>query len=119
MAKLIYKNKTVLSDMKYASNIFSISKGLMFASKKKIGRGMCLVMPSKKDKRFSCSVTMLFVFSSLEILFVNKNFKVVDKRTLKPFVLRYTPRGKCKYVIESIPNTFDNIKIGDKIAIKR
>ncbi|MFW6285823.1 MAG: DUF192 domain-containing protein [Nanoarchaeota archaeon] len=118
MAKLIHKKKIILNDMKYAKNIFSISRGLMFASKKKIEKGMCLVLPLRRDKKFSSSVTMLFVFYPLEILFVNGNYKVVDKIILKPFKFSYIPKQHCKYIIESKPNTFNNIKIGDKIDIK-
>jgi uncharacterized membrane protein (UPF0127 family) len=118
MSKLIHKNKIILKDMIYATNIFDISKGLMFSSKDKIKQGMCLVMPSKSDKKFGCSVTMLFVFSSLDILFINKNYEVVDKKTLKPFLFSYTPKKPCKFVIESLPQTFKSIKIGDKIKIK-
>ena len=39
--------------MKYAKNIFLISKGLMFASKKRIEKGMCLVLPLKSNRKFS------------------------------------------------------------------
>lgn len=103
--------------MKYATNIFEISVGLMFASKKRIKKGICLVMPTRKDSRFAGSVTMLFCFASYDILFVNTQYEVVDKKTLKPFVFSYTPKAKCKYVIESSKGSFSKINIGDKIAI--
>lgn len=103
--------------MRYLTNVFEISYGLMFASKKKISRGICLVMPTRKDGRFSGSVTMLFVFRSLDILFVNSDFEVVDKKTLRPFVFSYTPKKACKYVIESSKGTFENIRAGDRIEV--
>lgn len=116
--KLIHKSKIILNEMKYASSIWDISKGLMFASKKKVKKGMCLVFPSKKNKKFQCSITMLFCFFSYEILFLDKDFKVVDKTILKPFKLSYIPKKPCKYVIESLPGMFDKIKIGDLVEIK-
>ncbi len=118
MGKLKHKNKTILSEMKIAKNIFSISKGLMFTSKKKIDKGMCLVLPSNKNILTGATITMLFCFSSMQIIFINTNFEVVDKATLKPWKISYKPKKPCKYVIESLPNKFKDIKIGDKIKIE-
>lgn len=118
MAKLIHKNKIILKEMVYAKSIWQISKGLMFANKKKVKKGMCLVFPSRKNKKYSSAITMLFCFSKYEILFIDKDFKVVDKTILPPFKLTYIPKKPCKYVIESIPNSFKDIKIGNKIKIE-
>ncbi len=117
MAQLFHKNDQILSDMVYATSILQISKGLMFAGKKKINKGMCLVIPSKMDERINSSVTMLFCFYSMDIIFVDSNFNVVDKQTLRPFKVCYVPKKKCRYVIESFKGKFNNIKIGDKIEI--
>ena len=115
--KLKYNKKIILDKMKYATSAFEISKGLMFKRKKDVEKGMCLVIPSKKDTKFGSSVTMFFCFSDMQILFINSDFEVVDKKTLKTWTLSYTPKKPCKYIIESIPHKFDNIKIGNKIEI--
>ena len=117
MEKLIYKNKTILKEMKYATSIFEISYGLMFASKKKIERGICLVMPIAKNLKFQSAVTMLFCFHSMNILFLDEKFKVVDNVNLKPFKFSYIPKKSSKYVIESTKDKFKNIKIGDRVKI--
>ncbi len=119
MAKLIHKKKIILKNMKYATRISEISRGLMFASKKRVKSGICLVILSKKDVRFGSSVTMLFCFSSLEIIFVNSKFIVVDKVILKPWRFNYTPKIPSKYIIESSIGTFKNIKIKDTIKIEK
>jgi len=118
MAQLIHKDKIILNELKYAKSIIEIGKGLMFATKNEVKRGMCLVFPSKNNKKYSCTITMLFCFFKYEILFINKDFNVVDKVVLPPFKLTYIPKKSCKYVIESLPNTFKNVKIGDKVEIK-
>lgn len=105
--------------MKYATAVTEISRGLMFASKKRIAKGLCMVMPSTGDVKFGSSVTMFFCFSSLDVLFVNLKFEVVDKKTLKPWLPNYTPISPCKYVIESTPGCFKDINIGDKVSIKQ
>lgn len=116
--KLIHKNKIILNEMKYATGTFEISKGLMFKGKKEVEKGMCIVMPSKNDVKYGASITMFFCFSDMQILFVNSKFEVVDIKTLKTWTPSYTPKKPCKYAIESIPNKFDMIKIGDKIKIE-
>ena len=118
MAQLIHKKKVILDEMKYSTSLWQISRGLMFASKKKVKKGMCLVMPSTKDVKFGSAVTMMFCFHHYEIIFVNSKFKVVDKVILKPFKSTYVPKAAAKYVVESLPNRFSMIEIGDKVEIK-
>lgn len=117
MAQLIRKMKVVLPEMKVARSGVQLAYGLMFASKKKVQRGLCLVFPGK-DVKFGAAITMWFCFFSYEILCVNSEFKVVDKVVLTPFTTTYIPKDKCKYVIESLPNTFKDINIGDRVRIK-
>ena len=118
MAKLIHNKKEILSNLKYASSFWDISIGLMFRGKETIKKGICLEMPSSEDIKTGATITMLFCFHPLEILFVNSKHKVVDKTILKPWALAYTPKAACKYVFETTPNTFKNIKIGDNIKIE-
>lgn len=119
MAKLIHKKKVILNEMKYLTSMLSISKGLMLSSKKKCKNGVCLVMPTDKDVKFGASVTMMFCLYSLEIIFVNSKFKVVDKVILKPWKITYVPKSECRYVIESYPGNLKEIKIGDTIKIEK
>ena len=118
VAKLMYKKKIVLERMVIAKSLFRIARGLMFASKKTIDKGICLEVPTKTNTRFNARVTMLFCFSSMDILFVNSNFKIVDKVTLKPFRFSYLPKKPCKYIIESVENKFEKLKVGDLVEIK-
>src|SRR3989344_7359210 len=117
MVKLIFKNKTILQKMKYVTSIFGLIKGLMFASEEKIKQGVCLVMLGKRDKKFGVSIHTLFCFHPYEILFVNSNLKVVDKRVLKPWSLGYTPKKPVKYIVESWKGTFRGINVGAKVKI--
>ncbi|MCH8520179.1 MAG: DUF192 domain-containing protein [Nanoarchaeota archaeon] len=118
MAELIDKdNRVVLENMRVARSGLSLAYGLMFASKKKVQRGMCLVFP-RKDVQYGAAITMWFCFMSYEIVCINSNFKVVDKVVLRPFKTSYIPKDKCRYVIESVPGTFKSIEEGDIVRIK-
>ncbi|MFP4402439.1 MAG: DUF192 domain-containing protein [Candidatus Nanoarchaeia archaeon] len=118
MAELIHKSKTILPQMRVAQSGFALAYGLMFASKKKVRQGLCLVFPGNEDVQYGATITMWFCFFKYEILFINSNKEVVDKVILRPWRMSYIPKEKCKYVIESLPNTFELIKIGDRIKIK-
>jgi len=117
MAKLIYQNIIILENMKYAVSFLSRAKGLMFASKKKIKKGICLALPVKQDTRFKASVTMLFCFYPLEILFVNSAFQIVEKTILRPWKINYTPINACKYIIEGEVGIFAKLAIGHHVNI--
>lgn len=118
MAKLIHRNKILLPEMKYVTSLFELGRGLMFAGKNKVDRGICLVMPTRQNRKYGCAITMWFCFETMDIIFVNTEFQVVDKVTLKPWKTTYIPKKEAKYVIESMKNKFKNIKIGDKVQIK-
>jgi len=117
MAKLIHKGKIILPNVNVMRSIWRISTGLMFASKKTIERGACLVMPSIKDVKYGSSITMLFCFYPYHILFVNSDFEVVDRIVLKPWRGSYTPKKPARYVFEATAGKFNCIKIGDKIEL--
>ena len=52
------------------------------------------------ETRLGASVTMLFTFVSLRILFLDKNLEVVDEVCMKPWQLNYTPKKPAKYCVE-------------------
>ena len=117
MAKLIHQNNIILENMKYAVSFLSRAKGLMFAPKKKIKKGICLTLPGKQDTRFKASVTMLFCFYPLEIIFVNSACQIVEKTVLHTWKINYTPAKACKYVIEAEVGSFAELAPGHHIEI--
>ncbi len=101
---LLVKNKKILK------NTFSKSLGLMFSKKIK-DKG--LIFEFKKEKLHS--IHMLFVFFPIDILFLDKNKKVVEiKKSLRPFSF-YTSKTKAKYFIELQKGKINDTKINDKI----
>ena len=115
MAQLVYNGEVILKKMKYIASVFGVMKGLMFSGKQQIKDGVCLALPFKKD---SCAgVTNLFVFSHLNVVFVDSTFRVVDKTTLYPFKFHYRPAGLFRYIIESSESSLRKIKISDNVKI--
>ena len=101
--------KTIITkNAKLCKNSFQKSLGLMFSLKPKP-----LIFIFKKEKIIP--LHMLFVFYPIDILFLDKNKTVVEKKeNLKPFSF-YTPKKKAMFVIELPRNKIKKTKIGDKI----
>ena len=70
----------------------------------------------KKEKREI--IDMFFVFYPIDLIFLNKDKKVVElKNNLKPFAI-YNPKNNAKYILE-LKNGFikkHKIKLNDKIS---
>jgi uncharacterized membrane protein (UPF0127 family) len=106
------RNKTlkrvIAKNEKICSSIISKMIGLMFSPKKR-----SLVFVFNKEQKVP--LHMMFVFFSIDVLFLDSSKKVVElKREFKPFRF-YNPSKKAKYVIE-LPSGMDDItKIGDML----
>jgi uncharacterized membrane protein (UPF0127 family) len=92
--------------MKYqiCDSIWSKASGLMFSKKKN------LVFVFDQEKRVG--LHMLFVFFPIDVLFLDKNKRIIEiKRNFRPFSF-YTSKEKAKYVVELVEK--NNYKIGEK-----
>ena len=78
------------------------ARGLMFSKKK----NLLFVF----DREQKISLHMWFVFFPIDVLFLNKNRKIIEiKKNFRPFVF-YTSKKKAKYIVELTEK--HNYKIG-------
>jgi len=105
--------KTIMKKIKHAKTTWQRTKGLMFEDKKKFDYALIFDFPI--ESKIGTSLHMIFVFFPIDVLFLNKEKKVVDKVTLPPFQPNYTPRKAAKYVIEMPQGKAKTVKIGNKI----
>lgn len=110
MIRNISRN-TVLADRhRIAGSVFSKALGLMFRT--------CphpVVFSFSREK--INSLHMLFVFFPIDVLFLGKDRKVVEKKqNLLPFRF-YTPRKKSMYVVELPAGTISSSRtdVGDSL----
>jgi len=105
------RKKILSKDFKICKNLFQKSIGLMFTTKPKT-----LIFEFKKEKKIS--LHMFFVFYPIDVLFLNKNKRVVEiKENFKPFTI-YFPERHALYIIE-LPNKTikrSKTKLNDKIS---
>ncbi len=57
-------------------------------------------------------IDMFFVFHKILVLWLDKEKKVVDKRTAHPFNV-YVPKKKSRYIVELPLSMKENINLGD------
>jgi uncharacterized protein len=113
MIKNITTKKTIVPKKKKADCFIKRAIGLMFRFKE-IDYG--LIFDTKIESKERTSIHMFFVFFKINVLFLDSQKKVVDKKKeLRPFQM-YTPKKKARYIIELSKNiNIDNINIKDKI----
>ncbi len=110
MIKNKTKNIVLVDETKHCKSILSKAKGLMFTSGIK-NKGLVFYFPKEQIN----SLHMVFVFYPIDVLFLDKDRKVVEiKRNFKPFSA-YIPKKKSKYVIELPKNTTKSVELGNTI----
>ena len=111
MIKNKTKNKVISGECKVCKSSLSKSIGLMFSKKEFVP----LVFVFDKEKIIP--LHMMFVFFSIDVLFLNSDKVVVEmKENFKPFS-SYTPKNKSMYVVELQRGSIEKnkIEIGDEI----
>ncbi len=110
--KNITKNKILINKIKLCKNFLNKSIGLIL-HKKLNDKGLVFICKKEKKK----SLHMIFVFFPIDVLYLNKNKRVIEmKKNFKPFSF-YIPEKKAKYILELPEGTIGKTKteIGDKI----
>lgn len=111
MIRNLTKNVIISKNSVLIYNNFSKFKGLMFSKK----QNKSLIFRFDREKIIS--LHMLFVFYPIDVLFLNKNKIVVDKKeNFKPFTF-YKSRKKAMYVIELLNGSIKKTgtQVGNKI----
>ncbi|MDO8634289.1 MAG: DUF192 domain-containing protein [archaeon] len=113
----ITKNKTVIERTRIAVGFFSQLRGLMFEKKKNFD--YALVFPLHMEGRFSASIHCLFVFFPIDVVFLDREKKVVDiKKSLMPFTPFCIPSKPAKYFVELPAGKSNGVEIGDQLEWK-
>ncbi len=108
----ISKNKKICN-VKEAKSFFSKAIGLMFRRRLKKEEGLLIELSLGK------SIHSFFMRFSIDLIFLDENFTVVELTTLSPWKL-YTPNKKVKWVLEVNEGIIKekNIEIGDRFGFR-
>ncbi len=115
MLRNITKNRIIVSKAKIYDNIFLKALGLMFSRPL---NDKCLVLRFKSEK--IRPLHMFFVLYAIDVLFLDKDLRVVEiKENFKPFSF-YFPKNKAMFIIE-VPLSIAkkaSVEIGDVVNFK-
>jgi uncharacterized membrane protein (UPF0127 family) len=76
------------------------------------------VLADTKETR--AGVHMLFVFHPLDIIWLDKNKRVVHiKRNVQPFSMGHRSKVKAQYIVEIPAERKDQISIGEQVELRR
>ena len=102
---------------KFCYTPLSKLQGLMFA--KSLQANQSFVLVNKSESIHNASIHMFFVFFPIDVIWLDKNYTVVDiKRNIKPFTFLLRPRKPAQYIVEVKANTTKGIKVNDTINLK-
>ena len=111
-SKITANGLTLASSAKYCNSFYSRFRGLMFSKKLKEKEG--LIIDVCLESRELSSIHMVFVFFSIDVLWLDSKKKVVDlRRDVKPFYPFIIPKDAARYVIELPKMSTLAVKVGD------
>ena len=111
--EIVNKGILLADDVKFNDDIFSKTRGLMFS--RPLKKGQALVLVADHESVMETTIHMMFVFFSIDVVWLDQNKVVVDMRkNVWSFTPLITPRKPAKYVVELPKNTLHHIKIGDQ-----
>lgn len=71
-----------------------------------------------KETRLGSGVHMLFVFTPLAVIWLNRERRVVDKTFARPFVPWYFPSCPAVYLLEGPVELLSKVEVGDELAFE-
>lgn len=106
--------KTLGYRTEYADSFWKKFRGLMF--RKSLDHA--LVFDLGKETRHGASIHSFFVFFAFDAIFLDKNKKIVDMKTVSPFGF-CIPRKPSRFIVEVPKKTIEkkNLKLGRKLAL--
>lgn len=108
----ITRKKVVTKKSKVAKGFFQLLRGLMFVKEKDFNYALIFHLPFTGTG--TASIHSLFVFFPVDVVFLDKEKKVVEiVNSLKPFTTNYCPKKGSKYFVELPEGNAYKIKIGN------
>jgi len=105
-----------LEHVRWCSSFLCKLRGLMFRHSLKPGEGLLMVEPS--PSRAATAIHMFFMAFSIATIWMDDEFRVVDKVLAKPWRPAYVPAKAARYTLEAAPSLLDQIEVGDQLAFR-
>jgi uncharacterized protein len=114
--KIANSGAVLLEQVNWCESFGGKLLGLMF--RKSLGKTEGLLMVEPRASKVNTSIHMLFMNFAIATVWLDNDFRVVDKVLAKPWRLAYVPAKPAKYTLEARPEILDKIEIGDQLAFE-
>lgn len=99
---------------KYCQSFFCQFRGLMFKKYLPDEQGLLLVQSS--DGKVNSSIHMMFMWIDLAVIWINSDYKVVDRVIAQRWKVGYFPKSPAKYVLETGVSHINDFNIDDVVC---
>ena len=106
----------LLDNVKWCSSFLCKLRGLMFRRVLLQGEGLLFVEAG--ESRANTAIHMFFMFMSIAVIWLDRDFHVVDAKHARPWRPAYIPTKPAKYFIETSSEILERVAIGDQLEFK-
>ena len=112
----IHNLSKLFDKLTYQKNFYELSRGLMFRKDiSKTNEAYIFILDAERK----AAITMMFVFFNIDVVWLNSNSEIVDKKSnVKAFSFFTGHNGRAKYFVEMPIGSIEKyrLQIGDKIT---
>jgi uncharacterized membrane protein (UPF0127 family) len=83
--------------------------------RRRLKPGEALILVHGQDTVKASSIHMLFVFTPLTVIWVNREGLVTSVQLARPWRLHYASPKPASYVLETSPESFDRFQVGEEL----
>lgn len=97
-------------------SFFQKLRGLMFYPTLALREGRLFI--EKEESKLNSSIHMLFMRFDITVVWINRNFEVIDVILARQWRPYYFPARPAQYTLELHASRLNDFHIGDKLLIK-
>lgn len=71
-----------------------------------------------RESRTDSSIHMLFMRFDIAVVWLNRNYRIVDVQIAKKWRPAYVPSQPAKYILEIHPARFHDFQVGDQLNLE-
>lgn len=90
-------------------------RGLMFRRRRAVADGQVYLFLEARESIARAAIHMLFVPFPIAVLWLDRDWRVVDKVLARPFRPYYAPRKPAQYYVEGAPSLLGRVQVGDRL----
>ena len=114
--KIYSKKKVVIDNVRICQGLHSFI-GLRF--RKELKENEAVLIERNNESILDATIDMIFVFYKIDVLWLDKNKKIVDiRKNVRPFSLFSAPNKPAKYIVELRKGVSSKFKIGQKLEFR-